>query len=502
METDNSSLDKFLSQSSHPDLIDITSLLNYSESLCSEVLSNTKNLKKISFQNHFLKNPIRELKSKNLKKIISTKGTVTRVSQVRPELVFGVFNCLECRALSKEIEQQFCYILPPICENKICTNREKFQLNEKFSTFVDFQKISVQELTEENISGDIPRTIEVILRDKMVDSVKPGQKVNLIGEVILLPDVSQLMLPQNKSIPSLTGASDLNSMRRRRTINFKDLNYKFGFLAYNVEQEKGESNDFKIIDENIIKEENSDKNSLNVSLINKLRKTTNLYEKISNSLFPSITGHDSIKKAILLQLIGGVQKDSHSNIRGDINILLVGDPGTAKSQFLKQASCILQGSVYTSGKSASSAGLTAAVIKDGSEFVVEAGALILADNSLCCIDEFGKMDIKDRVSIHEAMEQQTITINKAEIQCTLNARASVLAAGNPVNGRYDKTKLLKQNINLSQPIISRFDLYFVLIDEPDIENDEIIARQVIKNHTISNETEFTLKECIEYVNFV
>ncbi|MEM0274988.1 MAG: minichromosome maintenance protein MCM [Nitrososphaerota archaeon] len=386
---------------------------------------------------------IRDIRTIHLKKLIAIDGLVVRASAVKPILKTAVFKCRVCGTEQTIPQESQKLVLPEACNSFKCRGKkQKFDIVEEKSEYYDYQLIGVQEKPEDLPPGQIPRSIDVGLKGDLVDRARPGDRVIIVGILYAIQE---------------------------RTMETPLRTSKLYLEAISIETASKEPEALQITPE----EE---------KMFKEMAKSPDIHQKLIDSIAPSIYGLEHIKKAIMLLLFGGRTKQFPDGVkvRGDIHVLLVGDPGTGKSQLLRYAAQIAPRGVYTSGRGSTAAGLTAAVVKDkGGNMILEAGALVLADMGVCCIDEIDKMRPEDRVAIHEAMAQQTISIAKGGIVATLNARTSILAAANPELGRYNPYEPFTVNVNLPITILSRFDLIFVLRDEPIPEQDQKIAAHIL-----------------------
>jgi len=389
--------------------------------------------------------PIRSTGASDIDTLIQIEGILVRATSVKPLLVTAAFKCRKCGTINK-VNQTGIFVQRPLeCDNPTC-RRGPLDFSESESEFINSQEIRVQERPEDLPPGQLPRSVDVKLVEDLVDVARPGDRVSVNGVVRAVQE----------------------AIRGRGKLRTFDLYID----ANNVDVAGKEPEIVQITPE----EERQ---------ILELAQDPFIHRKIIQSIAPSIYGYDDLKEAIMYLLFGGVPLTLPDGItiRGDVNVLLIGDPGTAKSQLLQYVAKIAPRGLYTSGRGSTAAGLTAAVMRDISGgMTLEAGALVLADKGVCSIDEMDKMRPEDRVAIHEAMEQQTVSVAKGGIIATLNARASILAAANPALGRYDPYRTVTENINLPVTVLSRFDLIFVVRDEPDVDVDTRMAGHILSLH--------------------
>ncbi|KAI8437461.1 hypothetical protein MSG28_011784 [Choristoneura fumiferana] len=465
---------------------------------------------------------LRTFRKLHLNQLVRTVGVITATTGVLPQLSVVKYDCNRCGyILGPFVQSQNSEVKPGSCPE--CQSAGPFMVNMEQTVYRNYQKVTIQESPGRIPAGRIPRSKECILLADLCDRCKPGDEVDLTGiytnnydgslnteqivgvepavriyesfasKRLMLPTtfwndpgeqrrdeagrelkfVCILPRPPRAAVGAAIQISILVSPRQW-TITFKGFPVFATVIIANYIVVK----DCKHIVESLTDED--------VANIVKLSKDPRIGERIVQSMAPSIYGHDYIKRGLALALFGGEAKNpgEKHKLRGDINVLICGDPGTAKSQFLKYTEKIAPRAVFTTGQGASAVGLTAYVRKNPTtrDWTLEAGALVLADRGVCLIDEFDKMNDQDRTSIHEAMEQQSISISKAGIVTSLHARCSVIAAANPIGGRYDASLTFSENVNLSEPILSRFDVLCVVRDEPEPMRDAHLAKFVVASH--------------------
>ena len=401
----------------------------------------------IRFTNLPKKTAIRNIRSDHINKFISVEGILRKITEVRPRVIEAVFKCPAGHFMTKK-QKYGKFIEPEGCATDGCSFK-KVELIAKRSTFVDSQKLRVQESPEGLRGGEQPQTLDIDVTDDLSNTAAPGDRVIING---ILRSMQRIVRGEKSTVFDI-------------------------FLECNSIE----------IAEKEFEEVEIDEQSENE--IKKLSADPMIYRMITHSIAPTIYGNEDVKEAIALQLFGGIAKDmpDQSRLRGDIHVLLIGDPGIAKSQLLRYVVKLAPRAIYTSGQSSTSAGLTATAVKDefgDGRWTLEAGALVLADMGVAAVDEMDKMEKGDRASLHEAMEQQTISVAKAGITATLKSRCALLGAANPKYGRFDMYGDISDQINMPASLLSRFDLIFIMTDQPEQKRDLAIAEHILKAHSV------------------
>lgn len=426
---------------------------------------------RVRIGNYAVQKGLRDINADVINKLLGVSGMVVRSSEVKP---FGkkiAYRCLNCNQINLSQLKGLSLRKPQRCLN--CSEKE-LEMDIENSLFIDFQLVRLQELPEDLPAGQLPHYIEVTILGDLVDQCRPGDRIMLTGVIRIDQEAASFV----------SGNSSSSSSQIKTSL------FKLRMEGNNIEYLGGRAGDKKTRSiERISISAEDEKQIIAMS------KKPDIYEKLISSFAAHVYGHEVIKESILLLIVGSVNKklDDGSARRGDINILLVGDPGTAKSEMLKFAAKIAPRGLYTSGRGSTAAGLTAAVIRDKSGIMMlEAGAVVLGDQGLVCIDEFDKIKAEDRSALHEVMEQQTCSVAKGGIVATLNARTSILSAANPMYGKYDPYKNITENVNLPIPLLTRFDIIYVIRDIPEKEKDSKIAGHILEIHKDFQKTSQTV----------